>query len=112
MIRGIFNFVISMKDGYSCLMKSAEKQMDDDEAEEDEKLSDKAMNAIMGVVMVLSLVIAVGLFVFLPKWIVNFADVLTVNRFVRSLAEGIIKNYNFYRLSCGYCIDEGRKAYI
>ena len=91
MIRGIFNFVISMKDGYSCLMKSAEKQMDDDEAEEDEKLSDKAMNAIMGVVMVLSLVIAVGLFVFLPKWIVNFADVLTVNRFVRSLAEGIIK---------------------
>ena len=91
LIRGIFNFVISMKDGYSCLMKSAEKQMDDEETEEDEKLSDKAMNAIMGVVMVLSLVIAVGLFVFLPKWIVNFADVLTVNRFVRSLAEGIIK---------------------
>lgn len=91
LIRGIFNFIISMKEGYSCLMKSAEKQMDDEEAEEDEKLSDKAMNVIMGIVMVLSVVIAAGLFVFLPKWIVNFFDVLTINRFVRSFSEGIIK---------------------
>ncbi len=90
-VRGIFNFVISMKEGYSCLMKSAEKQMDDEELEEDEKLSDKAMNVIMGIVMVLSLVLAVGLFVFLPKWVVNLADFLTVNRFLRSFAEGIIK---------------------
>lgn len=91
LIRGIFNFIISMKDGYRCLMKSAEKQVDDEELEEDEKLSDKAMNIIMGVVMVISLVVAVGLFVFLPKWIVNFFDFLTVNRFVRSFSEGIIK---------------------
>lgn len=91
LVRGIFNFAASMKEGYRCLMKSAEKQMDDEEAEEEEKLSDKAINAIMGVVMVLSLVVAVGLFVFLPKWIVNLVDFLTVNRYVRSLAEGIIK---------------------
>lgn len=91
LVRGIFNFVISMKEGYSCLMKSAEKQMDDEELQEDEKLSDKAMNIIMGIVMVLSLVLAVGLFVFLPKWVVNLADFLTVNRFLRSFAEGIIK---------------------
>jgi len=91
LVRGMFNFVISMKEGYSCLMKSAEKQMEDEEIEEDEKLSDKAMNVIMGIVMVLSLVVAMGLFVFLPKWIVDFVDVLTVNRFLRSFAEGIIK---------------------
>lgn len=91
LVRGIFNFISSMKDGYKCLMKSAEKQMDDEEAEEDEKLSDKAMGAIMSIAMVLGLVVAVGLFVFLPKWIVNFFDVLTVNRFVRSFSEGIIK---------------------
>ncbi len=90
-IRGIFNFVISMIEGYKCLMKSAEKQMEDEELEEDEKLSDKAMNIIMGIVMVLSMVIAVGLFVFLPKWIVGFSDTLTENRFIRSFAEGIIK---------------------
>lgn len=91
LIRGIFNFVISMKEGYSCLMNSAEKQMDEEDAQEDEKLGDKAMNAIMGVVMVLSLVVAIGLFVFLPKWIVNFSDLLTTNRFIRSFAEGILK---------------------
>ena len=61
LVRGIFNFISSMKDGYKCLMKSAEKQMDDEEAEEDEKLSDKAMGAIMSVAMVLGLVVAVGL---------------------------------------------------
>lgn len=91
LIRGIFNFIISMKEGYKCLMKSAEKQMEDEEAEEDEKLGDKAMNAIMGVVMVLSLVIAMGLFIFLPKWLVNFFDFLTINRYIRSAAEGILK---------------------
>lgn len=91
LVRGIFNFVVSTKEGYKCLMKSAEKQMDDEEAEEDEKLSDKAMNAIMSVAMVIGLAVAVGLFVFLPKWFVNLFDFLTVNRFVRSLSEGIIK---------------------
>lgn len=69
LIRGIFNFVISMKEGYRCLMKSAEKQMDDEETPEDEKLSDKAMNIIMTVAMILGIVLAVGLFVFLPKWL-------------------------------------------
>ncbi len=91
LVRGIFNFVSSMKEGYSCLMKSAEKQMDDEELEEDEKLSEKAMNVIMGIVMVLSLVITMGLFIFLPKWLVGFSDFLTDNRFIRSFAEGIIK---------------------
>ncbi len=111
LIRGVFNFVISLKEGYRCLMKSAEKQMvEEDEENKDsaenegnaekeqkkdeeksESLSEKAMSAIMGIVMVLSLVVAVGLFVFLPKWIVNFFDFLTVNRFVRSFSEGIIK---------------------
>lgn len=90
-IRGVFNFIISMKEGYRCLMKSAEKQMDDEEIEEEEKLSEKAMNVIMGIVMVLSMVIAVGLFVFLPKWLVGLSDFFTSNRFLRSFAEGIIK---------------------
>lgn len=91
LIRGVFNFIISMKEGYRCLMKSAEKQMDDEEIEEEEKLSEKAMNVIMGIVMVLSMVIAVGLFVFLPKWLVGLSDFFTSNRFLRSFAEGIIK---------------------
>lgn len=90
-VRGIFNFIISMKEGYRCLMKSAEKQMDDEETPEDEKLSDKAMSAVMTVAMILGIVLAVALFVFLPKWLVSFSDALTANRFLRSLSEGVIK---------------------
>ncbi len=94
-VRGIFNFVISMKDGYRCLMKSAEKQVEEDETEDNKEenvtLGEKTMSVIMTVVMVLSLVLALGLFVFLPKWIVGLFDFMTANRFIRSFAEGIIK---------------------
>lgn len=38
-VRGSFNFIASMKDGYRCLMKSAEKQMTDDEEEDEEEMS-------------------------------------------------------------------------
>ena len=34
-VRGIFNFIISLVDGYRCLMKSAEKQMDEDNPQEE-----------------------------------------------------------------------------
>ena len=60
LVRGSFNFVLSMKDGYRCLMKSAEKQVPEDgeetQAEEemnrfekwlDEKLGDKIFGIIM-----------------------------------------------------------------
>ena len=36
LVRGCVNFVLSMKDGYRCLMKSAEKQVEDDDEEEEE----------------------------------------------------------------------------
>ncbi|MGN1089696.1 MAG: DUF1385 domain-containing protein [Huintestinicola sp.] len=38
-IRGCFNFAISLKDGLKCTMKSAEKQMTDDDSDEDEEMS-------------------------------------------------------------------------
>lgn len=92
LVRGIFNFIISMKEGYRCLMKSAEKQVEgDDEIPEDEKLSDKAMSVIMTIAMFVGLAVAVGLFVFLPKWLVAFSDTLTENRILRSFSEGVVK---------------------
>ena len=97
LIRGIFNFVISMKEGYRCLMKSAEKQMDD---------------IIMTVAMILGIVLAVGLFVFLPKWLVNFSDTLTENRYLRSLSEGIIKIVIFIAyLGCTALMKDLRRTY-
>jgi uncharacterized protein YqhQ len=78
-IRGIFNFVISMKDGYMCLSKSADKQMtDDDEAEESrfekwlsEKLGDKLMPIVSGISIVIGLALAIFLFMMVPSWILK-----------------------------------------
>lgn len=102
-VRGVYSFITSMTDGYKCLMKSAEKQMsEEDIAEEEENPSkldrwlsehftEKTVNAVMTVLMVLSFAAALGLFLFLPKWIVGLVGPLTVNRIVRSFSEGIIK---------------------
>lgn len=111
-IRGIFNFISSMKEGYRCLMKSAEKQMDDEETPENEKLSDKAMNVIMTISMIVGFVLAVGLFVFLPKWLVNLSGTLTENRFIRSFSEGIIKIIVFIAyLGCTALMKDLRRTY-
>ena len=75
-VRGSFNFVLSMKDGYRCLTKSAEKQVPEDEEESDEdmnrfekwldeKLGDKLFGIIMSIGMVIGIAVAIGLFVFL-----------------------------------------------
>ena len=103
LIRGVYAFIFSMIDGYKCLMKSAEKQMTGEEIEEenenpsklekwlDDHFTEKTVEGIMMVFMVLSLVAALAMFLFLPKWIVALIKPLTVNRVVRSFAEGIIK---------------------
>ena len=82
-LRGSFNFVLSMKDGYRCLTKSAEKQVPEDEDEEDteemnrfekwldEKLGDKLFGIIMSIGMVVGIAVAIGLFVFLPKFLIG-----------------------------------------
>ncbi|MBR6618624.1 MAG: DUF1385 domain-containing protein [Oscillospiraceae bacterium] len=101
-IRGVYSFIVSMKEGYSCLMKSAEKQMTEEElAEEEEqskfekwleeKCGEKLMNGIMVAGMVLGMVMAIALFFFLPKWIVALIKPLTANRIIQSFAEGIVK---------------------
>lgn len=101
-VRGVYSFIASMKDGYRCLMKSAEKQMTEEELEAEEtpskfeawleeKFGEKMFNAIMTVGMVLGIVMAVGLFFFLPKWIVGLIKPLTANRIIQSFAEGIVK---------------------
>lgn len=91
-IRGSFNFVSSMVKGYKYLMKSAEKQMTDEEKEEELSKSENAViNFVMSIGMVLGVVLALGLFMFLPKWIVGFIKPLTNSRILRSLVEGIVK---------------------
>ncbi len=89
LVRGCTSFILSMVKGYKYMMKSAEKQMTEEEkAEED---SSAFFNICMTIGTVLGVVIAVGLFIFLPKFIVGLIPVLTKSRIIRSLAEGIIK---------------------
>jgi len=92
-VRGIFNFAISMTDGYRSLMKSAEIAGFEDE---DEKKESKGVMAIVGVVaMVLGVALSVGLFIFLPTLIYDLISMLIPaiagHRFLKSLFEGVLK---------------------
>ncbi|MDE7365121.1 MAG: DUF1385 domain-containing protein [Ruminococcus sp.] len=90
-IRGCFNFVSSLIKGYKYTMKSAEKQMTDEEKAEDEKLSDTAFNIVMLIGTMIGLVVAMGLFVFLPKFAVGLIPNIDDMGILRSVLEGIVK---------------------
>lgn len=97
-IRGIVNFVMSMIDGYRCLMKSAEKQMDFEEEESEpqsafdkwveEHLGEKMVGIISVISIVLSLGLCLVLFKYLPALITK---PLSEHRILRTAVEGIIK---------------------
>ena len=126
LVRGSFNFVISMKDGYRCLMKSAEKQVTDDEEEEEEELSkfeqwlndklgEKLFGVIMGIAMVVGVALSLVLFMFLPKLLVGLLiDHTPVpdDNMLRSFLEGIIKIavFLFYMALTG-CMKDIRRTY-
>lgn len=90
-IRGCFNFVASLIKGYKYTMKSAEKQMTDEEKAEDEKLSDTAFNIVMFIGSMIGIVVAMGLFVFLPKFVVGLIPDIDNMGILRSVLEGIVK---------------------
>lgn len=96
-IRGSFNFVSSMITGYKCLMKSADKQLDDDSEEEEmskfekwltDKLGDKLMNIVSIIALVFGLVLSLFLFKFIPTLITK---PLTNSSVLRTIVEGLVK---------------------
>lgn len=125
LVRGSFNFVSSMKDGYRCLMKSAEKQMTDEDDEEEEmgkfekwlndKLGEKLFGIIMGIAMVLGIAVSLILFMFLPKLVVglliDYTPVPDANM-LRSALEGVLKIAIFlcYMALTG-CAKDVRRTY-
>ncbi len=95
-VRGSFNFVSSLISGYKCLMKSAEKQITDDDEEEElskfeqwlnDKLGEKLMTVISAIAMVLGLVLSLFLFKFIPTFITK----PVTNRIIRTIIEGVLK---------------------
>ena len=100
-VRGIFNFVSSMIDGYKCLMRSADKQMIDGEEEEetkfekwlDEKFGEKLMPIITGISMVLGVGLALLLFMWLPSAVSKLIDtyIISMPAFAKNVIEGLLK---------------------
>ncbi len=100
-VRGIFNFVVSMVDGYKCLSRSADKQMTDDDEEEmtkfekwlTDKFGDKLMPVLTTVSMVFGVAIAVVLFVYCPVLLVSLLEKLTgeMPAVVKNIIEGLLK---------------------
>lgn len=100
-LRGIFNFLDSLIDGYKCLSKSADKQMTDDDEEEmtkfekwlTEKLGDKLMPIVSGLSMVLGLGIAVVMFMIFPAFISKLIDkhIISLSPFAKNCIEGVLK---------------------
>ena len=92
-VRGVFNFAISMIAGYKSLMKSAEIAGFEDE---DEKEDNKGMMAVVGIIAgVLGVCLSVGLFILLPTFlydlIAKVVFAIAGNRILKSVFEGILK---------------------
>ena len=98
-IRGVFNFVESMTDGYKSLMKAAEKAGLDDEEEEPSKfeqklrqlLGDKFMPFLQGCILLFSLAMALFFFAFLPTTLVGFFKDYISHPLALSALEGLTK---------------------
>ena len=112
LVRGCTGFAISLVKGYEYMMKSAEKQMPEDEEEEkdkkkndepaaeaaaessetaDKKKDGSGYDIFMYLGILFGVVMAIGLFVMLPKWIVGLIPSVREHRFLRSLLEGLVK---------------------
>ena len=98
-IRGVFNFVESLTDGYKSLMKAAEKDGLDDEEEEPSKfeqklhqlLGDKFMPFLQGCILLFSLAMALFFFAFLPTTLVGFFKDYINHPLALSALEGLTK---------------------
>ncbi len=104
-IRGVVSFIESLVFGYKCLMYSAEKSgMEDLDSDEEnmskldkwltEHWSEKAMGVLSGVASVLGVLIAFGLFIWLPTFLVNLINNNTTSADLtnyRALLEGVMR---------------------
>ena len=95
-IRGIFSFVDSLVLGMKSLNYSASLFMEDGEEEEpgrfekwlQEKFGDKAEKVIMDLTMVISIILAMGIFMVFPTWVSTLMKPLLGNGIWMALFEG------------------------
>ncbi len=98
-IRGIFNFIETMKLGYKCLMKSAEKASNEEIDQKEgkfekfitEKFGDNFMKIFMYIGLVIGFLFSIILFMFLPAYIVDFFSRYFTIDIYKNVLEGILK---------------------
>lgn len=99
-IRGIFSFVDSLVLGMKSLNYSASLFMEDGEEEEEpgrfekwlqEKFGDKAEKVIMDLTMVISIILAMGIFMVFPTWVSTLMKPLLGNGIWMALFEGVLR---------------------
>ena len=102
-IRGIIAFAMSLVNGMSTLMESAdilEKYAPEEYAEEEGRFEKwvngrfgerAAWNILMSVSLVFAIVISIALFVIFPTWAVNFLGKWIKNAIVLNLIEGVLR---------------------
>lgn len=103
-VRGIFNFIDSLRIGYKCLMRSAELSgLEEKEEEKDEKksISPKLMSFLMALSAVLGVAVAVVLFVWLPAFLFR-SLCKAVPSFNHALLRGVFEGVFRIVLFVGY----------
>ncbi len=97
-IRGIVNFIDSLMLGMKCLNISADISLEGEEEEPgkfekwlNERFGDKAGDVIMTLTMILSVIIAIGLFMVLPYAISALMGIWIQNKIVLSVAEAVMR---------------------
>ena len=98
-IRGIFSFVDSLVLGMKSLNYSASLFMEDGEEEEpgrfekwlQKKFGDKAEKVIMDLTMVISIILAMGIFMVFPTWVSTLMKPLLGNGIWVALFEGVLR---------------------
>lgn len=98
-IRGIFSFVDSLVLGMKSLNYSASLFMEDGEEEEPgrfekwlkKKFGDKAEKVIMDLTMVISIILAMGIFMVFPTWVSTLMKPLLGNGIWMALFEGVLR---------------------
>ena len=98
-VRGVVNFVSSMKIGMKSIMYSAD-HMPEEEQEEPTKFdqwiekklgSEKAEKVIITIAVVLGIALSVGMFMLLPTFLAGFAVQYIENVILRNLLEGALR---------------------
>ena len=116
LIRGVVNFIESMKTGYKALALSAEKAGFEEEEEPskfekwlDKTFGSKVNGIIMGIGGVLGVVLAIALFFLLPTWFFNLLQRWLGDGLApwRSVLEGVMRIFIFilYVVLCAFMPD-------